>query len=163
MTTITAQDLVQREVIHCVSSLISTLASNYGETGQSADMYSLIEQAFELTTPILDYGTAAIEAGWGYCNGLFWFEGRDDLSGCGEQYGQPDWEGLCAKHGIEPYDREVLEHWIVSDWLADKLIEKGEKVDKEFQGMCVWARTTAGQAIYTDVVIQEIAGELNAS
>ncbi|WP_158614468.1 MULTISPECIES: hypothetical protein [Mesorhizobium] len=31
---------------------------------------------------------------------------------------------LCENNDIEPYDREVFEHWIVSDWLAEKLEAK---------------------------------------
>jgi hypothetical protein len=72
------------------------------------------------------------------------------------------WGDLCKSEGIDPYQREVFEHWLVSDWLADKLEAHGEKVDRDFAGMTVWARTTTGQAIYADYVIEQIATELNA-
>ena len=49
----------------------------------------------------------------------------------------------------------------MSDWLADKLIAMGEKVDKDFAGICVWARTTTGQAIYCDSVIQDLVADLD--
>jgi len=64
--------------------------------------------------------------------------------------------------GGEPYQREVYEHWIVSDWLADRLAEKGEKIDNDFAGMTVWARTTTGQGIASDSVIEAIHAELVA-
>jgi hypothetical protein len=67
----------------------------------------------------------------------------------------------CEIDDIEPHEREVYEHWIVSDWLADKLAEKGERVDKDFAGMTVWARTTTGQAISIDSVIEEITADVN--
>ena len=67
----------------------------------------------------------------------------------------------CDMSGIEPFEREVFEHWIVSDWLADKLEERGEKVDRDFAGMTVWARTTTGQAISMDYVIEQITADLN--
>lgn len=63
---------------------------------------------------------------------------------------------MCEHADIEPYQRDVFEHWVVSSWLAEKLIQNGEKVDKDFANMCVWARTTTGQAILLDSVIERI-------
>lgn len=54
---------------------------------------------------------------------------------------------------------EAYEHWLVSDWLADKLREKGEMVG-EVCGLMIWGRCTTGQVIYMDHVIQEIAEEV---
>lgn len=167
--TITPQDLVRREVHYCVSSLIYTLAEGYGcadfqddirPGGPVHDMMLLAEQAFELSRPVPDYEEAAREAGWTGPHvdewGVTYFSADDDAT-----WACRDWEALCLAHDIEPYDREVFEHWIVSDWLADKLAAKGEKVDKDFAGMTVWARTTTGQAIYMDAVIGEIVEDLN--
>lgn len=54
---------------------------------------------------------------------------------------------------------EVLEYWAVSEWLADKLKENGEAVT-EFGSTQVWGRTTSGQAIAIDRVIEDITEEL---
>ena len=51
---------------------------------------------------------------------------------------------------------EFYEAWIVTSWLADKLLEEGEAV-LNFEGVNFWQRTTTGQAIYIDTVIQKIA------
>jgi hypothetical protein len=174
-----AQDIVRAEVIYCVSELVATLAAGYGlshfQNGGSrnapgasqgyAALDDVCEQALELAAPIADYESAAIEAGWkhhenswrGFHNektGEVSPEFRDPTSpeGCAE--------ALCRHYDIEPCDREVFEHWIVSDWLADELDAKGEKVDRDFSGMTVWARTTTGQAISMDSVIVEIAADL---
>lgn len=77
-----------------------------------------------------------------------------------EPFGYSDWRELCNEQDIEPYDREVFEHWAVTDWFADQLIKHGEKVDKDFAGLCVWARTTTGQAIAADYVLERIAADL---
>lgn len=167
---ITAQDLVRREVHYCVSYLVHTLAGAYGDQHIPA-MAELAEQAFELSTPIDDWEDAATgqgadfyqhELGSWYCyHPSMEIEGPN-LSPYGPHYSREDAaRDYCESEGIEPYPREVYEHWIVSDWLADKLAEKGEKVDKDFAGMTVWARTTTGQAIYTDSVIEEILADLN--
>lgn len=155
---ITAQDLVHREVHYCVSSLVSTLAQACDFDDSKLD--DLCYQAFMLTTHVTEYEEAAQEAGWNYSDdhgAFFHDDGRSFIA----SHDDADWQQLCDEYDIEPYGREVYEHWIVSDWLADKLIEKGEKVDKDFAGLIIWARTTTGQAIYCDGVIEQITEEVN--
>lgn len=53
-------------------------------------------------------------------------------------------------------DKEVYEFWAVSEWLAERLIEHGEKVDTDFAALNIWARTTTGQAIHMDYCIKRI-------
>lgn len=60
----------------------------------------------------------------------------------------------------EDEEPEIFEFWSVSDWLYDKLREKGEIVF-ECLDFYVWGRRTTGQALYLDDVIQEIAEEYN--
>ena len=55
----------------------------------------------------------------------------------------------------EDYPDEALEHWLVSDWLANRLREEGEMVI-DFMDLTIWGRTTSGQAIYIDSVIEDI-------
>lgn len=50
---------------------------------------------------------------------------------------------------------EVLEYWAVSTWLAEKLKEQGEAI-VEFGLTNVWGRTTGGQAIAMDYVIEKV-------
>lgn len=156
--TLTAQDLVAREVHYCVSSLVSTLAQGTYEHGAD-DLGSLMDQALELASPIDDWEEAAIQAGFVMRDGKVTTaeEAGDD------QHEWSDWRESCDSEGLDPYQREVYEHWIVSDWLADKLAAHGEKVDKDFAGMTIWARTTTGQAIYIDDVIEQILAELLAA
>ena len=58
------------------------------------------------------------------------------------------------------YNCEVCEYWLVSEWLANKLENKGETVERDFMGLIVWGRTTTGQAIWCDYIIQEIYSHL---
>ncbi len=62
-------------------------------------------------------------------------------------------------HDMSELEVEVLEWWIVSDYLFDKLKAKGETVE-QFYGLPIWGRTCSGQAIYCDYVIQEIYNDL---
>jgi hypothetical protein len=155
--------LVGREMGHCVSSLVYTLATAYGQSGATGDIAELSEQAFELSTAIPDYISAAeeddaelIETTDGFWN---WRKGDEE----GEANYDDQEEAArayCDDSRTEPHEREVYEHWIVSRWMADKLEAHGEKVDRDFAGLIVWARTTTGQAILLDGVIRDIVIDL---
>jgi hypothetical protein len=41
-------------------------------------------------------------------------------------------------NNVDPSQIEAYEHWIVSQWLAERLIEKGEMVTKDFLGLTIW-------------------------
>ncbi|WP_145247418.1 hypothetical protein [Aeoliella mucimassa] len=70
-----------------------------------------------------------------------------------------DFRTLCEAVDAEPTQREAYEHWIVSNWLAEKLSERGE-ITGELFGLKLWGRCTTGQAIYLDGVIHELASEM---
>jgi len=153
--TITTEQLVSREVVYCVSSLVHTLAQGDGK---------LAEQAVDLFTPVPDYEEAAIQNGWtiakapgaeSTCNTIW------DHIDLGEAETA---KAACDVADLDPYEYglEVFEHWIVSDWLADKLEAKGERIDRDFAGLTIWGRTTTGQAIALDGVIEEIHADLIA-
>lgn len=152
--TITAEDLVKREVIYCVSSLVSQLAAGYCDRIDDPTLRETAEQAMTLACSIDDYEEAANEAGWQFIEeNNTW--NLDGLLFTGTA------QDLCDEFNIEPYQREVYEHWIVSNWLADQLAAKGEKVDKDFAGLTVWARTCTGQGIASDSVFEAIVKEMN--
>ena len=157
-------DFVRREVYHCMSGLVHTLATYYGErvTGDLSDLCEeafelsdLCEEAFELSTPIDDWEEAAIGEGW-ECDGLGWTYNNPET---GELLREATAQGACEDHDIEPYRREIYEHWIVSDWLAEKLEAKGERVGP-LGDLTIWGRTTTGQAIMLDRVICDIYDEV---
>lgn len=163
--TITVETLVAREVHYCVSFLVSTLAEGCGATaghslprgGTRLAINDLTEQALELASPIDDWEEPAREAGWEPTPDDAEIQKHGNDSTC---FGADRWQAACEHEGLDPYQREVFEHWIVSDWLADRLAEKGEKVDKDFAGLTVWARTTTGQGIANDSVIIAIHADL---
>lgn len=64
-------------------------------------------------------------------------------------------ESWAWDNRLEPGYIDALEHWAVSDWLARQLEQRGEMVGEIF-GLNVWGRTTSGQAILIDTVIEDI-------
>lgn len=168
---------VQREVICCLSGIVQTLAGANGYTLAEPldELRTLCEEAFELLTPIDDYEEAAIQEGWDKTemDVLFGRDGHDTVrrecyyNKAKSEHAEvdplhDDWRALCEEKNIEPYQREVFEHWAVSNYLAEKLTAHGEKVG-DFDFFKVWARTTTGQAISIDGVIETIVREMMES
>lgn len=149
-------DFVQREVICCLSGIVATVAQAYGHTrgtGQLDSLNELADEANELFASLDDYEEAAIQAGWSFSQtARVWSHPERNNTHATE-------ENLCHDEGIEPYQREVFEHWAVSNYLAEKLTAHGEKVG-DFDSFKVWARTTTGQAISIDGVIETIVREM---
>ena len=86
------------------------------------------------------------------------------VSACGQSIednldAPADWEDVCRYAGCEPEPVDVLEYWVVSQWLADKLEEVGECIERDFHGLIIWGLTTSGQAISMDNEIQQIVEE----
>ena len=132
---------VGREVYHCVSQLVGELTRAHESF---PDYEEDLLDAWHAPLTEEDYCDAYAE--------LF-------------DSGMPDdcdtWEEACDLYDIEPIQREVYEHWIVSDWIANRLEEHGELVLRDFFGLTVWGRTCSGQAIALDGVIGEIFDELH--
>ena len=156
--------LVNREVYHCVSQLVHHFASR----PEAADEY--YDEVLDLCTKP-DYDSAAYDA----CADLNFdaaaymldqygayaapYEPIEDLISRVRKFAAKDPIEFCELFDIEAYESEAFEHWIVSEFLAEKLREKGEIVGELF-GLTIWGRCTTGQAIYIDRVIGEIAHEM---
>ena len=152
-----ARRLVEREVLCCMSSLVGTLARG-ADGANYQEMADLCYQASELAAPVADWEEAALQAGWKQsCKPRA--EWRKEISATSLERYKGTAEELCSAYGLEPYDREVFEHWAVSTYLAELLLAVGEKVDLDFAGLCVWARTTTGQVIDADACIEECIRE----
>jgi hypothetical protein len=143
--------LVEREVIYCVSHLMSELAKNESSE-YSEDIYSVMAGD--------DWETAAYDEGWREYTDEFGVNCYRDKTD-GQTWAAKDWQELCQHFDIEPRKIEVFEHWIVSDWLARELEGKGEMVSRDIYGLTVWGRTTTGQSIILDRVICDIYDDLH--
>jgi hypothetical protein len=66
-----------------------------------------------------------------------------------------EWFELYQGDQFYSYSREIFEYYVVSDYLAQKLRDRGEQVVSFFE-LDIWCRTVTGQAIHADHVINEI-------
>lgn len=70
---------------------------------------------------------------------------------------------IARSERLDPQVNEVYEHWVVSRYFASKLEGCGETVSRDVIPGCscyVWGRTCTGQAISMDHVIAEIAANM---
>lgn len=155
--------IVEQDVIYCVSMMVHKIASKY-EVAQKLEIpedeiMSIMEKPDFDEAPD-GYNTTKDEEGyWAFCK-LDWGDGD-----CPDYAHDTELEAIKAAwedSGEEPPMREALEHWVVSEWLADKLEEEDEMVCRDFLGLTIWGRTTSGQAISMDYVIHKIAEKLHA-
>jgi hypothetical protein len=154
----TIQNLVQNEVHANVSIMISALANmpDAYEGDYADDLQSVLVQD--------DYEESCIQNDWtispdrdgGFTAEQNTAQGRGRLLLTSAETAAEAWRDLAESEQIEPMQREALEHWIVSDWLADNLEEHGEMIARDLYGMTVWGRVTSGQAIFCDGVIERI-------
>jgi hypothetical protein len=134
MANITVDQMVQREVIYCVSTLISELAK---QEQYQEDLFPVCAQD--------DWESAALEEAPA---NTIWHKTDESA------------QDFCERHSIDPHTNEAYEHWIVSGWLADRLEAEGEMVLRDFLGMTIWGRACTGQSIAMDSVIEQIHAQL---
>ncbi len=163
----TIDQMIASEVLCCMSSLVATLAGSYGNTlpGVQEEMRSLLDQAQELAMPVDDWEETAIQNGWRFWKGEYYKPGvwLPNASKATGSMGGGTAQQVCEYANLEPIATEVYEHWAVTDWFADKLEAAGEKVDRDFAGLCVWARTTTGQQIAADGVVARIYAQTHTA
>lgn len=152
-TNISIQDLVQREVIYCVSTLVYDLTQEQ-KLDDNLDIDLWIAEDWDAAeADIADTGASII-----FENKQYHLVFNDVIhysNSCKRELIREYFNGDISDYEVEP-----LEHWLVSEWLANRLEEHGETIVRDFYGLTVWARCTSGQAIYCDWVIQTIYKEL---
>lgn len=136
-------EFVDREVIYCVSHLVSEIAKDNEEYWHLFRAFDA-DEARELVRQSIEEDADCKQAVED-----FDLEAIAELK---EAMGILDIDAFGAEN-------EVYEHWIVSDWLAELLEEKGESVERDFYGLIVWGRCCTGQAILLDRVICDIYDE----
>ena len=150
-------DFVNREVYCCASSLIYQLREDGHYTDEIME-FSLKDELREedLKDEIREYYKKELKE---YLKDRFTEETSLEVLDTEELKDLADDLNIDIDNFIEP--EEALEHWIISDWLADKLEAYGELITKDFLGLTIWGRTCSGQAIMLDYVISQICNDLD--
>ena len=69
-------------------------------------------------------------------------------------------EHLDELENLESEPQEIYEWWLISDWLKEKLLAEGEPIIDNDLGTW-WGRTSSGQQIVADGIIQKIVRGIN--
>lgn len=70
-------------------------------------------------------------------------------------------EAAWNDSGEEPPRREALQHWIVSDWLADKLEAIDALIVRDVLGFNIWGRTDCGQSLELNHELRQVAESID--
>ena len=70
------------------------------------------------------------------CVSILIYALTQDLNVLDEELAIELWTGPISNDG---YQREIVGHWIVSDWLGRKLKEKGQTVAEDVYNLAIWA------------------------
>lgn len=159
-----ARRLVSNEIHYCVSALIYAAQQNFEAAVQLGfgedDLITLASRRAD-ADDYSDVAPASLKVAadgdtfkWKDGEGMWSPPFDSELEAFRDAF-----DDLCLD---EPDGSEIFEHWLVSDYLADKLEARGESVVRDVLGMTIWGRPTTGQAIYIDHVISEIVRDMNA-
>lgn len=91
--------------------------------------------------------------------GRFQYDDIENLQKTDEELKEEGYENTQEARDNGEDTKEIYEWWSASDFLLQKLEEKGEPILKTDLGS-YWGRTCTGQAISLDGVIEEIWNEL---
>lgn len=163
--------LVEREIVYCASQLVSFLLANCAEAletdGQAEyEEISSLSYSEEHEEPARYTGWIPEDETTDFSKARAIAENEDGFTFAKIEGGKAvefshagGWRELCDDENIYAYESEIYEHWIVSDWMGEKLREQGETV-VGMLGFNLWGRGTTGQAILLDSVIGRIASEM---
>jgi hypothetical protein len=135
------QSYLDKHIRADVTALIEELGEEFSSNGlPTCDSENKISA---LSAPFLDYEAAARAAGWYQDEGdRFW---KADVQGTEIEaltvYNS--WQELCERCHITPHAIPIIGHYIVTVELADKLEARGERAERDFGGVIVWARKFA--------------------
>ena len=160
--TLTISEFVEQNIILCVSSLIYELTqrSCFDE-----------EIMIELHEGGIDYEAAEYQLELEDCypleiqcpeDGNYYWGVRDTDANWKIEPIHNDRESAIYDYfenylggSLCEYRHEVMEHWVVSGYLAARLRQNGERVISLY-GLKIWNRCCTGQVLYIDDVIRKV-------
>lgn len=154
-------DFVHREVIYCVSGLVHEIGrKNIDEWHHLFVQEDWETPAHDAISTLTSEQIRELLAQDGIDIGAA--DKPDTIADTYLQHlkDQDSLRDFCDANSVDPQQNEIYEHWIVSEWLAGRLEERGEVIERDFYGLTIWGRACTGQAILLDDVICSIYDEV---
>jgi len=160
----TMEHIIEQEIFANASTLISSLCRL-----EDPELMNVEQEALFDVCQQPDYSVAPdgyqIEKSMG---AYYWHreaEGQfDDAELSDSVFNTP--EAACADawqdYGDTPDDYiEAMQHWIISDWLAEKIQRVGGMAATDICGLAIWGRSECGQALDIDSTLKAVVELLN--
>ena len=163
MTTI--KRIIEQEIFTNASWLISSLCRLEDPELMNVDQEALFDVCQQHDYSVAPDGYEIERSDGAY----YWHreaEGQfDEIESSDSVFSTP--EAACADawddYGDAPDDYiEALQHWLISDWLAEKIIEVGGMAATDICGFAIWGRSECGQALDMDSTLKAVVELLDS-
>lgn len=156
----TIQRIIDQEIYTNASQFVTELTQD--PEGRYIDDITPCLERVDYSEPPEGYSAEeTIDGEWMVLCGGIQTGDNVDLSGAGDDTYETEGQAIKAAwedYGDEPEERlEALQHWLVSDWLADKLESIGACVVHDIMGFDIWGRTECGQSLMMDSDLNKVA------
>ena len=160
----TIERIIEQEIFANASTLISSLCRLEDPESMNVDQEALFDVCSQPDYSVAPDGYQ-IEKSMG---AYYWHreaEGQfDDAELSDSVFNTP--EAACADawqdYGDAPDDYiEAMQHWIISDWLAEKIQRVGGMAATDICGLAIWGRSECGQALDIDSTLKAVVELLN--
>jgi hypothetical protein len=155
----TIERIIEQEIFANASTLISSLCRLEDPELMNVDQEELFDVCSQPDYSVAPEGYE-IEKSMG---AYYWHreaEGQfDDAELSDSVFNTPEAASADAwqDYGDTPDDYiEALQHWIISDWLAEKIIEIGGMAATDICGFSIWGRSECGQGLDIDSTLKAV-------
>ena len=157
MTTI--ERIIEQEIFANASGFISSLCRLEDSELMNVEQEALFDVCSQPDYSVAPDGYEVEETDEGY----YWYcgaEGQfDEIESSDDVFATP--EAACSDawddYGEAPdYYIEALQHWIVSDWLAEKIQQVGGMAATDICGFAIWGRSECGQGLDMDSTLNAV-------
>lgn len=153
---LTIDQFIKREVICNISMTIEALRDNALSMEDGLRLYESNEAIDYEGTFQVWYDALSEDDIVGLVN-AYKMDIDDDFEYGLKKIFDEDRDKFISENNIEVETIEVFEHWVVTSFLANKLEAAGEKILWDILDFkAIWCRTTTGQQISSDEVIEDI-------
>ena len=155
----TIERIIEQEIFTNASWLISSLCRLENPELMNVDQEALFDVCQQPDYSIVPDGYQ-IEKSMG---AYYWHreaEGQfDETESSDSVFNTP--EAACSDawqdYGDTPEDYiEAMQHWIISDWLAEKIQQVGGMAAIDICGLAIWGRSECGQALDIDSTLKAV-------
>jgi len=155
----TIERIIEQEIFANASTLISSLCRSEDPELMNVDQDDLISVCIQPDYSTAPGGYEIEETDGGYYWYLWAETDDDDIESSSSVFATP--EAACADawddYGDTPEGfTEALQHWIVSDWLAEKIIDVGGMAATDICGFAIWGRSECGIGLDMDSTLKAV-------